>query len=358
MRPVTSGFSRSLLVELEVLALAEVLEEFELEVHAVDFGAGDAEGELVGFLATGGHRILEDQGALVVLAVEDVVVFRAAAVVGGQIRETQIQLGARVVLHGHRHDGDLTIGRLGAGCGRRCSAGADVDRSGDVGTDLDLTCLSRWRVSAVRAAGALAGILARALARVGGSGGACGFVDRFAEHSDPEDSEDNDGDRDDDRHNTEDDAGDVEALVAGEALLDSGESDEAEDHRCDAEECAAAEDEGTEDTDDAADEGEDAPDVLRGVAAGTRGVLSVGGVRVGRGELIGGSVCTCVGRLLTVLVGIVLRVGVIGVLPVLVVPLLVLVRLSLTVLVLIVRVLTVLILAILVLVVRCTVVRL
>ena len=49
MCPVSSGFSRSLLVELEVLALAEVLEEFELEVHAVDFGAGDAEGELSNF---------------------------------------------------------------------------------------------------------------------------------------------------------------------------------------------------------------------------------------------------------------------------------------------------------------------
>src|SRR5699024_10722200 len=79
-----------------------------------------------------------------------------------------------------------------------------------------------------------------------------------------------------------------------------------------------------QDSGDAADEGEDAPEVLRGVAAGARGELTVGGVRIGRDELIGGTV-RGIGRLLAVLVRVIaLSVRIVRVLPVLVLPVLVL----------------------------------
>src|SRR5699024_359253 len=112
-------------------------------------------------------------------------------------------------------------------------------------------------------------------------------------------------------------------LVRCQALLDGRQCDEAEDHCGDAEQTAEQEP-GRQDTGDAADEGEDAPEVLRGVAAGARGELTVGGVRIGRDELIGGTV-RGIGRLLAVLVRVIaLSVRIVRVLPVLVLPVLVL----------------------------------
>src|SRR5699024_470884 len=106
-------------------------------------------------------------------------------------------------------------------------------------------------------------------------------------------------------------------LVRCQALLDGRQCDEAEDHCGDAEQTAEQEP-GRQDTGDAADEGEDAPEVLRGVAAGARGELTVGGVRIGRDELIGGTV-RGIGRLLAVLVRVIaLSVRIVRVLPVLV----------------------------------------
>src|SRR5699024_6795224 len=129
-----------------------------------------------------------------------------------------------------------------------------------------------------------------------------------------------DDQRDDGEQNgdeAQDEAGDAHPLVRSQALLDGRQRDEAEDHSGDAEQTAEQEP-GRQDTGDAADEGEDAPEVLRGVAARARGELTVGGVRIGRDELIGGAV-SGIGRLLTVLVRVIaLSVRMVRVLPVLV----------------------------------------
>src|SRR5699024_928865 len=129
-----------------------------------------------------------------------------------------------------------------------------------------------------------------------------------------------DDQRDDGEQNgdeAQDEAGDAHPLVRSQALLDGRQRDEAEDHSGDAEQTAEQEP-GRQDTGDAADEGEDAPEVLRGVAARARGELTVGGVRIGRDELIGGAV-SGIGRLLTVLVRVIaLSVRIVRVLPVLV----------------------------------------
>src|SRR5699024_12498205 len=115
----------------------------------------------------------------------------------------------------------------------------------------------------------------------------------------------------------QDEAGDAHPLVRSQALLDGRQRNEAEDHCSDAEQTAEQEP-GRQDTGDAADEGEDAPEVLRGVAAGARGELTVGGVRIGRDELIRGTVRS-IGRLLTVLVRVIaLSTRIVRILPVLV----------------------------------------
>src|SRR5699024_146647 len=102
------GWGFSLLGELEVLAVSEVLGQRQLDVHPIELVRRNPEGEFVGRLATGGHRIGEGERALVLRSVEDVVVVLAAAISGFHIRQSHLDIGTRAVLDRHRDDGDVT----------------------------------------------------------------------------------------------------------------------------------------------------------------------------------------------------------------------------------------------------------
>src|SRR5699024_5758807 len=113
----------------------------QFDVHAIDFVRRNPEGEFVGRLAPGGHRVSEGERALVLRSVEDVVVVLTAAVSGFHVRQSHLDIGTRVVLDRHRDDGDVTIGRFGAGgMSGRC-AGTDLHGRGDVVSDCDFAAL-------------------------------------------------------------------------------------------------------------------------------------------------------------------------------------------------------------------------